>query len=220
MSKIKSFLSYNIRKIETIFYSTFFYKNRTIICITGCGRSGTTFSAQVLRQMGLNIGHERLRKNGISSWYLVSKNKKVQLGSSLYDLRKMNKVIIHQVREPLASISSMLSTGSPSWKFLSKEIPISIENDSKILRAMKYYYYWNLQTEDIADVRIKAENFLQEIEKTLMKFQVEFNSNKVTITKGSMVNTRKHDKLTWSNLKNEDEVLAEKISLLGKKYGY
>jgi hypothetical protein len=132
----------------------------------------------------------------------------------------MDKVIIHQVREPLASISSMLSTGSPSWKFLSGEIPISIKNDSKILRAMKYYYYWNLQTEDIADVRIKAENFLQEIEKTLLKHQILFSTNNVTINKGTKVNTRKHAKLTWADLENEDEALASKISLLGKKYGY
>jgi hypothetical protein len=220
MFKTKSLTSYGVRKIETLFYSTYYTKRRKIICITGCGRSGTTFSSKVLKQMGLSIGHERLRKDGISSWYLVSKNKKVPLGPSLHDLRKMDKVIIHQVREPLASISSMLSTGSPSWRFLSGEIPISIKNDSKILRAMKYYYYWNLQTEDIADVRIKAENFLQEIEKTLLKHQILFSTNNVTINKGTKVNTRKHAKLTWADLENEDEALASKISLLGKKYGY
>lgn len=220
MSNIESQISYLKRSIETKFYSLFLNKKDKLIIITGCGRSGTTFSSKVLRRMGLEIGHERLRKNGVSSWYLTSKRKKVQLGPSLYDLRSFNKIIIHQVREPLASISSMLSTGSPSWRFLSNEIPISLEKDSKTLRAMKYYYYWNLQTENIADVRVKAEEFLYKIESILLKYKIDFKTNNVTIDESSKVNTRKHKKLDWDDLFKEDKNLAEKIVELGRKYGY
>ena len=220
MGNFKSKISYYIRKLETHYYKLILDKKRPLIIITGCGRSGTTFSSKVLRQMGLEIGHERLKKNGISSWYMVSQKKKVELGPSLYDLEKFEKIIIHQVREPLPAISSMLSTGSPSWRFLSYEIPIDIENDSKILKAMKYYFYWNKQTENITNIRIKAEEFTLSIEKILKEHNLNYNSGTVNIDKKTKVNTRKHNQLSWQDLTKEDEILAEKIKKLGEEYGY
>lgn len=220
MGRIESSLSYFVRSVETKYFSHFLDKKRKLIVITGCGRSGTTYSSKVLKQIDIEIGHERLKKDGISSWYLASKKNKVVVGPSLNDLKRFDKLIIHQVREPLAAISSMLSSGSPSWKFLSTEIPIDIQQDTKILRSMKYYYYWNNQTEEIADVRIKAEEFSLVIQDVLERNNIKFTPSNIDLTKNSKINTRKHPKLTWDNLYRENEKLTEKIRILGAKYGY
>ena len=41
------------------------------ILITGCARSGTTYITNLLNVIGLKVGHEILRENGLVSWYNV-----------------------------------------------------------------------------------------------------------------------------------------------------
>lgn len=146
--QVKTLSSYYYRKIQTSFYS-FLIKllGKKIIVITGCGRSGTTFSSKWMNLAGLNIGHERLLLDGVSSWYLLSHQDNVPIGPTRNDIKDLKKITIHQVREPLAAISSIQSLGKPSWDFLSKELPINLHEDSKVLQAMKYYYFWNLRAE-------------------------------------------------------------------------
>lgn len=220
MYKLKNQISYFKRKLETYYINFLLPKNKTLIVITGCGRSGTTFSTKLLDQMGLRIGHERFKRDGVSSWFLVSQIDKAPLGPSLKDLKKHKPLIIHQVREPLAAISSMQSLGSPSWRFLESLIPISLQNDSKVLLAMKYYYYWNLKTEEIARNRVKVEDFGERIKDILDQHNIEYKDINVTLNQKSKVNTRLHSKLSWDDLYEEDRVLAEKIKILGKKYNY
>src|SRR5690606_37917435 len=113
------------------------WRKSKVLVITGCGRSGTTFSSKFLKGAGLAIGHERLNLHGIRSWYLVSNEGRVPFGPSDRDIKSLDLVVVHQVREPLAAISSMLSIGRLSWTFFCKEIPIA-DSDSKVLKAMKY----------------------------------------------------------------------------------
>ena len=44
---------------------------RKKILITGCARSGTTYITNLLNVIGLKVGHEILRENGLVSWYNV-----------------------------------------------------------------------------------------------------------------------------------------------------
>lgn len=208
------------RRIESFFYiKRILFAKRRIIVVTGCGRSGTTYSSKWLAEAGLSIGHERLRADGISSWYLVSDSKQVPLGPSYYFLRNINKLVIHQVREPLAAISSMQATGGPSWEFISNEIPIDIMNDSKVLKAMKYYYYWNLKAEKIAGYTVKVEHFDSQIREIFNKEGVEI-SKTPNVNEQKKVNTRKHVKLNKNDLLSENQELALKIFKLAEKYGY
>lgn len=190
-----------------------------IILIIGCGRSGTTFSSKYLGSLNLKIGHERLYLNGSSSWYLVSDKKKVSIGPSFYDVKDLEAIIIHQVREPLGAISSMLSTGSPSWHFLSNEIPINLEKDSKVLRAMKYYYYWNLKAEKRAKYLVRAETFNLDILPILKENGYNIKPHD-KVTYHDKINTRTHKKLNWDDLKSEDPILYDDIRLMGERYGY
>lgn len=112
----------------------------------------------------------------------------------------------------------MQSLGSPSWKFLAKELPIILNEDSNVLCAMKYYYYWNLRAEKTTGIRVSAENFKSDITRVLKDRKINFNS--VAISERDKVNTRKHSILTWDDLYKEDYELTEKIKELGKSYGY
>lgn len=45
-----------------------------MLLITGCGRSGTHFTARLLQEIGLDVGHETLGKDGVASWkHIVSR---------------------------------------------------------------------------------------------------------------------------------------------------
>src|SRR5690606_31869 len=133
---------------------------------------------------------------------------------------QLEKVVIHQVRNPLPAISSMLAMGSPSWKFLSSEIPIDLQLDSKILRAMKYYYYWNLKAERLAHYRVRVENFAEEIRPILVENQIAFKDRLGDYAGKHRINARQHKNLTWEDLDREDVLLSGKIRELAHRYGY
>ena len=208
------------RKIEYIYFSNLQRINnkKQGLAIIGCGRSGTTYTSIFFKSIGIYIGHERLKKDGISSWYLVSDQHKVPLGPTYYEIKKLDLVIVHQIRHPLQSVSSMQALGKSSWEFLSDEIDIDLTNDTKILMAMKYWYYWNLKAE-------KKSVFSYQIEKidkifhellAIGNFPVKDIPNNIS----KKTNTRKHIDLNWSNLEMEDKVLTQKIKKLSIKYGY
>lgn len=73
-----------------------------MICILSTGRSGTTFTARVLNILGVEIGHEKVLSRGIigCNWYEF-------LDRPKYRGRFTER--LHQVREPLACIRSMLT---------------------------------------------------------------------------------------------------------------
>jgi hypothetical protein len=209
--------------IRNIQFYYFLFLRRTSqrergLVIVGCGRSGTTYTSKKMKSLGIDIGHERLKKDGISSWYLVSDQFKVPLGPNFEQIKKLTLPIVHQVREPLQCISSMLAIGRISYEFLSNEIPIDFENDSKILRAMKYWYYWNLKAESKAIFTYQIEEFSQILDELLEIGQFSLSTEKFKTDVNT--NSRKHIDLAWSDLNKEDENLCHKIKELGRKYGY
>jgi hypothetical protein len=133
-----------------------FYKK--ILCI-GNPRSGSAFTADCLKQMGLGIEHESMGSDGVSSWMLAV-NDKYPYGdvSDLY--RYHFEKVIHYVRNPWDSIPSMIienkySPNNDSYKFRIKHInsifglklkDIDIETvttfeDLEI--AITTFIYWN-----------------------------------------------------------------------------
>ncbi|MCK4829567.1 hypothetical protein KA005_78305 [bacterium] len=189
------------------------------IIILGCGRSGTQFSAKYLTQQGFRVGHERLKYNGISSWFLAVQNTQVPSGPNFEMVKNLGFTIIHQVREPLASISSIQALGKPNWRFIASNIPIDLSSDTKTLMAMKYWFHWNKMAEQITEYRVKVENFQDDILKYIDS-DLKNPGKEKEITKNDKINTRKHTSLSWEDLEKEDEKLAMEIKQLAKKYGY
>jgi len=84
--------------------------------VTGCGRSGTKFTAEVLGQLGCATGHEQVfdpplrgvpdfgDRHGDVSWAAVP----------LLDRLPAGTVVLHQVRSPLGVIRSVVDFGIAS----------------------------------------------------------------------------------------------------------
>lgn len=80
---------------------------KKFLCI-GNPRSGSTFTADCLKQMGLDIGHETMGADGVSSWMLAVNTDKYPFGS----VTKINQYyfenVIHYVRNPWEAIPSLI----------------------------------------------------------------------------------------------------------------
>lgn len=144
--------------------------------VTGCGRSGTAFAAQLLAGAGARVGHEKLFHpatsapslegvDGDVSWYAVP-----WLGELPDEV-----VILHLVRHPEPTIGSWLGREVfvrfpwreqirnlgrrlihrplpqagplPTWRFLWRHCPHAMQGDSEVARIAQYWVDWNLRVE-------------------------------------------------------------------------
>lgn len=175
------------------------------IAIIGCARSGTKYISEVLNYLGLKIGHEYDNTNGIVDWHKTCSDLKH------YDL------ILHQVRNPLNSIASITTLLPESWELIKKHIPEINEDDTLIVKCMKYWYYWNLLAE-----KHKAYFYNIESIETLLPSLCDMLKvqHKDISHIAKDLNKRNHVTLLWENLITEDEQLAIKIKELAAKYGF
>lgn len=82
---------------------------KKMVIITGCGKSGTLYMRKVFEVLGYDIGHEELRQDGISSWYIVDPHH-WNITDGYINMRRNSKererLYIHLVRNPVDVISS------------------------------------------------------------------------------------------------------------------
>lgn len=184
-------------------------KNNLKLLISGCGRSGTKYITKLLNELNVIAFHEvqETKCEVIVDWHLLCNNPFKEIP------------MIHQVRDPLKTISSVTKISSVSWDLIKEKIPIE-KTDSTILKAMKYYYHWNklAQTQSLYTYRV--ENIENEIEKILELVGVKEYDKSIIDNIPKNVNTRKHTDYSWDILKRIDLPLANKIIELGKSYGY
>jgi hypothetical protein len=126
------------------------------LLVTGCGRSGTKYIAFALRRMGLDVRHERLGRDGISSWTMAVRTERRPYGPP--SSASSFKQIFHQTREPLQVIQSCLSFTESSWDFISENVPCP-RIAPLIIRAATYWLLWNEKAEEIATWRYRIEDF-------------------------------------------------------------
>ena len=197
------------------------FRKRKLLVIIGCGRSGTKYASNIFKKSGFDVGHEGLGLNGISSWCLVPYTDLRVWGPSWKEIKSFDNVVVHQVREPLKTISSLQTFEEISWDFIGKFINFN-RRDSRTLRAMKYWYFWNKLAEKKAVITYKVEDFNSVFFKlcNMVRFNVDKKSAENVMATEKKANRRKHVYLTWMDLKNEDAALTEKIKKLAKSYRY
>lgn len=184
--------------------------------ITGTGRCGTKYASRYLTLKGLDVPHEKVGKNGTSSWDLACGQKhfiKTELPHFDYTL--------HIVREPMAVISSFAITvpqWEGAWDFISRNSPVKL-TDSQILKAMKHWYYWNLMAEERATKTIKIEDWSMETVGSI--FGISGEEPDVPKDLNSRVSwNRMGVQITTGDCWKEDPKLMERIRTLARKYGY
>jgi len=194
--------------------------------IIGCGGSGTWYLTNVMNTCNRKISHEQLGKNGMVCWHVTPENWHEYFEDTFPDLPRLTKKkypmsngidkdamiedcgftdMLHQIRNPLDVISTVQAWEDEVWNYIKNFIPIE-ESDNKILKCMKYWYYWNL----LAEKRTKRRYCVEDLT-ALFGDIMHIDSNSMK---------DEYAKLSWEDLDKTDKELALKIRDKGREYGY
>lgn len=158
------------------------------IMISGCGRSGTRYITFVLRRLGMDVGHERIGNDGIASWCTAVETEALPWGESIKNVT-FNK-IFHQVRHPLKVIPSVCTFKENSWQLICNYIPCSMD-EPVMLRSAKYWYYWNIEAEKMAEWRYRIEEFSDVFDEFCWRLNVPIDRSALESVPTD-INTRRH----------------------------
>lgn len=192
------------------------------LLITGCGRSGTNYTAVLLEKSGYAIYHERFGEDGCVSWPMAV-NSYSPWGPISEDSFQH---VFHQVRHPLAVITSwvvnLYDLDRDEWVFIRKHIPEIDLEDPLIVQSAKYWYYWNLVAEQQAEWRYCIENLFEVLPEFIDRSGLVLDSKmqgEVPLDFNAWLDTS--NKITWLELKNQlPEDLYYKIEEMAIRYGY
>ena len=203
-----------------------------LVIVTGCPRSGTGYMSQYFQVLGLQVGHEKLRRNGMSYWLLADKRRfdayNVKASRKGYgDLRLAKK--FHVTRHPLHMISSMLPRHE---SILRGYVPDWDEYDTPLVRTAKFWVSWNEKIQygmDI-DLRLKVEEAPEQLDNICRVSRLLYHDRE--IRKVKQLDTR-HNTAFGTGMKAYDEVfswsklwwsiprsLYRRVKDLAREYGY
>jgi len=151
-------LSSNGWKLSSLIESWGVLKHERIL-ITGCGRSGTAYSASILSDLGLPTSHEGVFgllpvAHGEAEWPLSRPSESSWLAVPFLGELPPGVAVLHQVREPLAVIRSfarirLFEDRGPYWEFLAQHLD-GLESLSPLEGVLRYWDEWNRETEQAA----------------------------------------------------------------------
>jgi hypothetical protein len=202
------------------------------IMVVGCGRSGTLYMSKVFGLMGLDVAHEKLGQDGISSWLHSFGARQKRLIQR--DINPDPRYMLHLVRNPVGVINSMVRVSQSKARYALgyfKDLcPDGAGNSVGYELAMKYWTFWNRMTEIRGagiDKRIRVEDLQKdEIFADLcssigVPFHPVVFQNLLDLgTKIHSSNERDICDITFEEMKEISPKEAKKVSLLAKEYGY
>ena len=187
-----------------------------MILITGCPRSGTGYASQIFQAQGLDIGHERLGTDGVSSWLFAVEDHRYPWHPP-GELRQNYgfEVILHQVRDPLRVLASMTVLRRPDWTFIGRHLALP---KMPLERRIGFYLHWTELCDRQAHYRYRVEDIAVEWPR-LHQFCggiAAWTGEAQGISK--TYNRRRHQDLTWT------QVLAtpggREVAAKAQAYGY
>jgi len=151
--------------------------------ITGHPRSGTGYMAKLFQKNNIDIGHEQMGEQGISSWQFA-------VNSQVYPFEHDGLVrsdysfdqIIHVIRDPMACINSVAFTERPSEAFRMKYLVLY---GNVFERAVLSVIGWNKLVHSLAPS---------------ITIQVEKAASHFGFTDVPRQNKRAHSSLTYDEL--------------------
>jgi hypothetical protein len=157
-------------------------------------------------------------KDGIASWLMAVDTSQVPWGppSSLFSF----KTIIHQIRHPLDTISSLQTFNDLAWDFICNHIPSSCD-EPLLLKCAKYWHYWNFKAERIAQWSYRIEDIREVFSELCFRIGIQANRAILDSTPTD-INTRKgqYKMVTWKDIAALDRNLALAIQEQAVRYGY
>lgn len=204
-----------------LYHGTHFQKTRQLL-IVGCARSGTLYISNVLKACGVHIRHERMGREGMSAcdFAVMPKVGRWRVKPEDYQFRH----IFHQIRDPLKVISSTYITEDiDSWHFIIKTMPQIHVQDPHLVKCAKYWYYWNLAAESIAEWSYRLEDLDEKWDEFQERSELKLSHEVMrTIPRNTHSwGTENRKYFTWQDLQEALEPdLYQKICRLAKRYGY
>lgn len=140
------------------------------LLVTGCGRSGTTWTAEVIRKAGWPCGHEMLFCHGDDDpdTFLAANAAEVSGTAAPYAERLHREpgvTIVHQVRHPLAVVRSAMhrkparqSARNRRARWRNSVCPILDQYPKQPVSALAYWVHWNRLVEPYATCRWRIED--------------------------------------------------------------
>jgi len=187
-----------------------------LFLITGAGRSGSTYIAKVLQNCGLDVGHHRMGKDGIVCGFYCFDVDRYPVKSHPVPRPKFG-VILHQVRHPLKSIGS-ITTGR-SWNWSKQFIPIP-DSAPRLTRACYVWLIFNEEAERQALWTYRIENLKNvwlDLQRVLIFDTPYWKAIKDIPRK---VNARKHNTVSWGDVKQAAPEIYQNIRDAAERYGY
>jgi hypothetical protein len=115
-------------------------KKQTMILGVGHPNTGTEYTSELLNLWGLEVGHEKLKKNGIVNWSLSTGGKSLSEDLHFGDYKWDH--IVYCVRNPKDSIPSIVYTmNKESGDFIKNNINLIGRN--KIDKTIDSLHKWN-----------------------------------------------------------------------------
>lgn len=183
--------------------------------ITGCGRSGTKYIAVALQQCGLGVRHEQMGKDGIVSGYYCFDAQQYPGGRHPVP-RPDFDVVLHQARHPLPTIASLQTTHS--WKWACQFLPVT-PNDPLLKRCCHHWLGYNEAAEKLAEYTYRIET-LEEVWPTLQRL-IGFDAPySIVADLPKSINARKHDDVTWAEVRDAAPEIYDAILAASVRYGY
>lgn len=176
------------------------------ILVAGFPRSGTQFTHQVLRRLGLDVGHETDRADGCVGYGHLFR-------SCPYDL------VLHQVRDPLRAISSAQTLPVETWLDVERWVPLdlSVPRTTLLLhawvaynRAYEAHAAWRYRVEDLAGPAWPA--FAELVGRPAAAFP------DVPLDYGTR--SGQYRPLSWAELEDADPESARVARDMARRYGY
>jgi hypothetical protein len=197
------------------------------IIITACPYSATKYTAELLNSIGLEVGHEVIKKDGTVSWGHIHLRRE-DFGPEV--------VMLHQVRHPLMVITQLRSLRGASkyhrgpflWEmFMARtnamdvpwKLPVLHEGENYGLKDyMSLWYWWNKFGTLTADGTYTIESLPDRWEWFLGMIGHEYVDMPVESKTTNRHSTPKI--LSWDDLHEADPELTSRILELATHFGY
>lgn len=219
MKKIVQFLCLFATLLTLPAFST----EEKLVLITGCSRSGTMYISKLLTECHLDVGHEWTGNDGLSSWLFAVNAEIAPWGTEPGSVTF--KHTFHQVRDPLKVISSVF-THEPqeSWEYIISNIPEISWEDSRLTKAAKFWYYWNLSAQAKSEWTYRVEDIAAALPEMGRRLGIDLDNSaieRVPTNSNTRGNYYYPDEFKWTDLEAElTPELYENIRELARFYGY
>ncbi len=198
-----------------------------------CPRSGTHYMTNVLRNCGIKVGHEHMKRHGTVGMFLAVEDcwypgKHWHDDESVQGIGHMEfDTTIHFARDPRVTVPSIASMFFSDfvWCWQERHTGISCGSHPKKLRAMKFWLAWNelIEKNHSIDLFFRVEDIDNRWGDICDLLSIEGHATPPPTPRdmGSDSNPKMRPvPMTWDEMKSIDNETYERVREMAVRYGY